>query len=171
MRRESSDHTAQWDRAHFLDNVPGNAGDGSARSAGHGGLLLRNFVDRLSELNVVCPVLACPLGLRYTRASLKSLILGQTVFPEIGEATQFACHATFGLGYLAYCGALETRAHSLLIVRSSSRWGALGLWAGISNAHPNDYTLLGFTSFSQTYRAAPRPCPSAGACHEIKYNV
>ena len=115
--------------------------------------------------------LSISLGLRHTRASLKSLTLGQTVFPEIGEATQFACHATFGLGYLAYCGALETRAHSLLIVRSSSRWGALGLWAGISNAHPNDYTLLGFTSFSQTYRAAPRPCPSAGACHEIKYNV
>ena len=37
-------------------------GDGSARSAGHGGLSLRNFVDRLSELNVVCPVLAFSIG-------------------------------------------------------------------------------------------------------------
>ena len=36
----------------------GMQGDGSARTAGHGGLSLRNFVDRLSELNVVCPVLA-----------------------------------------------------------------------------------------------------------------
>ena len=62
MRRESSHHTAQWDRALFLDDVPGNAGDGSASSTGHGGLSLRNFVDRLSELNVVCPVLAFAIG-------------------------------------------------------------------------------------------------------------
>ena len=139
MRRESSHHTAQRDRAHFLNDVPGNAGDGSARSAGHGGLSLRNFVDRLSELNVVCPVLACPLGLRRTLARSKSPILGQANCPEIGEATQVARPTTFGLGHLAYCGALEIRAHSLFIVRSSSQWGALGLWAGISDAHPNDY--------------------------------
>ena len=33
---------------------------------------------------------------------------------------------TFGLGHLGYCGALEIRAHSLLIVRRSSQWAALG---------------------------------------------
>ena len=52
-----------------------------------------------------------------------SLILGLEN-TEIGEATQFARPTTFGLGHLAYCGALEIRAQSLFIVRSSSQ-GAL----------------------------------------------
>ena len=53
-------------------------------------------------------------------------ISGQTVCPEIVEATQFARPTTFGLGHLAYCGALEIRAYSPFVVRRSSQWGALG---------------------------------------------
>ena len=63
---------------------------------------------------------------RHTLARSKSPILGQANCPEIGEATQFARPTTFGLGHLAYCGALEMRAQSLFIVRRSCRWGALG---------------------------------------------
>ena len=105
MRRESSHHTSQWDRAHFLNDVPGNAGDGSARSAGHGGLSLRNFVDRLSELNVLCPVFAsdlragspcrepfpaCLLARRSLRADGPRPLASPTGWPR-ARATPYPC--------------------------------------------------------------------------------
>ena len=46
--------------------------------------------------------------------------LSQANCPKIGEATQFARPTTFGLGPLAYCGALEIRTQSLFIVRTNS---------------------------------------------------